>query len=129
MKRVFNMGLVATFSIGLLTGCASGSDTYESFNDLTEALAKAGIECEQGKTVTNVDFGGIAKTCNSAQIMYIYPDAESTKQAVKFHDTVRQGILVTPWVVGENWYVITNDENADKIQRKAGGEVTIIGSE
>lgn len=126
MKKLFPALAVTAL---LLTGCSSGAGTYSSFNDLTRALKSAGIDCDEGKTVASVDFEGTAKTCNDAQIMYLFPNSELTQRSVRFHDTTRQGILESHWVVGENWYVITNEKNAKKIQKKAGGEVTVIGSE
>jgi len=125
MKKAFPVLLTTAL---LLTGCSSGSDTYDDFDDLTKALRAAGIKCETGATVTQVDFEGTAKTCNSAQIMYLFPDPEYMEESLQFHDITRQGIFESHWVVGENWYVITNEENASKIAKKAGGEVTIIGS-
>lgn len=113
----------------LLTACSGSGGSYETLEDLKDAVEKAGVDCEPDNSVTEVDVSGKAMTCNSANILYVYKDPDMMQQWIEMVDEERQGIIEAHWVIGKDWIVISNEETANKLQPKIGGEVIQIGSE
>lgn len=128
MKKLNLVG-ITVMSAMLLTACSGSGGSYETLEDLKAAVEKAGVDCEPDNSVTEVDFSGKAMTCNSANILYVYKDPDMMQQWIEMVDEDRQGIIEAHWVIGKDWIVISNEETANKLQPKIGGEVIQIGSE
>jgi len=130
MKKTLAAGALALGA--LLTGCSgnnvSENQSYKDLDALFAAAEKAGIECEPDAADTDMDGGGKARTCNDSMLVYVYPDAETNSSWVDLVDSTRQGIMQSTWVVGENFSIISNEEEAAGIAEKLGGKVTVIGS-
>lgn len=115
----------------LLSACSNGED-YASTRALADALAEAGLACDEYREEQPVgpgsyQFAECVTSEGSRLALEVHEDQDAARRTVDNADIVLAGTTTTALVHATRWIVFVDDEaSAKAVQQALGGDVTTV---